>query len=305
MNPLIVTNCTSKKWSKLEKIFPDQHLFELDDPEQFIELWFKQVNQVVNKSHAIEVYKGRTVTEVIHAKEIINAKIFFLSAGLGLIAEDELIPNYDLTISSGLNSLKPLLDKWSIHEGIWGEKLLKHSNLEDIFQYSQSEIFVALPHNYLKMFLPIIENLSAYHTDKLRLFLHPTSYKILPEKLKKYYIPYTYKIESTSFSGTKVDYCQRCLHHFIKFIYKPNQDLKASITAVEKFLSVIPEPPEKIKRPSVSDAEINTFILEGWELCEGRSLKLLRYIRDVKQIACEQSRFRNLWRNIKLHKDIE
>lgn len=304
MSSLIVSNCTSKKWSKLEKIFPDQHLFELDDPDQFIESWFHQVNQIVNKNHAIEVYKGRTVTEIIHAKKIINAKIFFLSAGLGLVAEDELIPSYDLTISSGTNSLKPLLDKWSIDEGIWGGKLLQHSNPEHIFQSHQSEIFIALPHNYLKMFLPILENLSTSTIDRLRLFLHPKSYKALSEKLKKSYIPYSYKIESTPFSGTKVDYCQRCLHHFIKFIYQPNQDLYTSKLAVEDFLARIPDTPKQIKRPSVSDIEIITFILEGWDECEGRSLKLLRYIRDVKQVACEQSRFQDLWREIKNRKEI-
>ena len=304
MSSLILSNCTSKKWAKLEKIFPDQDLFELDNPDQFIESWFYQINQSANKNRAIEVYKGRTVTEIIHAKKIINAKIFFLSAGLGLVAEDDLIPSYDLTISSGTNSLKPLLETWSINEGTWGKKLLQHSNLEHIFQNYQGEIFIALPHSYLKMFLPIIENLSTSITNRFRLFLHPTSYKILPDIIKKSYIPYTYKIESTPFSGTKVDYCQRCLHHFIKYIYQPNQDLDSSISAVENFLSTIPDAPEQSKRQRVSDSEIIKFILEGWETCEGRSLKLLRYIRDEKQVACEQSRFKNLWRETKHHKDI-
>ena len=118
-------------------------------------------------------------------------------------------------------------------------------------------------------------------------------------------MPYNYSLDFSEFTGTKVDYCQRCLNHFVKFIYKPGQDISESTQLVKDFITSLPSIPAKIKRQSMTDEQIKNLILEGWVDCRGRSTKLLRFIRDEKQVACEQSRFQFLWNNVKTTKNLE
>lgn len=305
MNHLIISNCTNRKSSKLEKTQPSPLMYEASNADQFIDDWFKILNSNSNKKPAISVYKGRSVSEIIHAKKYLDAEIFFLSAGLGIVKEDDLIPNYDLTISEGNNSLKPLLAKWLIDEGAWWEKLNKESLNNDFINQTEGTIFIALPHAYLKMLIPTLVKMDNHKLKNIRLFLHPISYKNLPNKLKHCYMPYNYKIDNSPFSGTKVDYCQRCLHHFVKYIYKTEQNTTSAADSVKTFIDELPPLPPKIKRMQVSDSDINKIILEGWDSCKGQSSKILRYIRDDRKIACEQSRFQKLWRNIKDGKNNE
>lgn len=296
---LIISNCTNRKSSQLEKISPHASMYQIEDADQFIAQWFDQLKKNTIKNHAISVYKGRSVSEIIQAKGLIKSEVIFISAGLGVVREDDLIPNYDLTISDGRHSLKPLFAKWSIDEAAWWEKLVQHSSHQDYMNEVSGYLFIAVPQNYLKMILPSLMSLSPKTLSKLRLFLHPASLRSVPEKLKPYYMPYSYKIENSDMAGTKVDYCQRCLHHFIQHIHTADQDFLTATELVKQFIQALPLPPPKVKRLQVNDDEIKQLILEGWDNCQGHSSKLLRYLRDDKKTACEQSRFQKLWRVIK------
>lgn len=302
MNHIIISNCTNRKSSKVVKVQPLSSMYELENADQFLDEWFNIISNTTDVRPAISIYQGRSVSEILRAKRIVDAQIYFLSAGLGVVEENDLIPNYDLTISEGNNSLKTLFSKWSIDETVWWKNLYKRTSNEDFLTQSIGNIFIALPHNYLKMFLPFLVNLDDQTLRNIRLFLHPISYQQLPEKIKKLYIPYDYRIENTDFKGTMVDYCQRCLHHFIKYIFVPDQDLTVAKRLVNEYMESLPPLKSKIQRPKLNDEEISKLILEGWDLCSGQSSKLLRYLRDEKKIACEQSRFKGLWRHIKNEK---
>ena len=90
-------------------------MYDANSADEFIREWFEILKNTSQKKPAITVYQGRTVSEIICAKNLLNAEIVFLSAGLGIVKESDLIPNYDLTISEGANSLKKLLSKWKIN----------------------------------------------------------------------------------------------------------------------------------------------------------------------------------------------
>lgn len=305
MHHIIISNCTNRKSSKVEKIQPTSLMYETNNADHFIEEWFKILNSNNYKKSAVSIYKGRSVSEIIRAKNHIDAEIFFLSAGLGIVKEDDLIPNYDLTISEGNNSLKPLLARWLIDESIWWEKLSRKSLNKDFINQTDGVIFISLPHTYLKMIIPTLIQMDDRKLKNIRLFLHPISYQSLPDNLKQCYMPYSYKIENSEFSGTKVDYCQRCLHHFIKYIHEPNQNIIVATESVKSFIEGLPPLAPRVKRLQLNDNEISNIILEGWDVCKGQSSKLLRYLRDDKKIACEQSRFQGLWRTIKDEKKNE
>lgn len=305
MKHLIISNCTNRKSSKLENIKPTASMYDASSADEFIREWFEILKNTSQKKPAITVYQGRTVSEIIRAKNLLNAEIVFLSAGLGIVKESDLIPNYDLTISEGANSLKKLLSKWKINESIWWEKLNNKSNNHNFLNSIDGYIFIALPHAYLQMLIPTLINMNNHQLKNIRLFLHPISYQSLPDKLKQCYMPYDYKIDNSIFTGTKVDYCQRCLHHFIKYIHAPNQNLMEASEIVKAFIHELPPLSPKIRRTQLSDSEISNILLEGWDSFKGQSSKLLRYLRDDRNIACEQSRFQGLWRTIKDGKNNE
>lgn len=302
MNHIIVSNCTNRKSSKVKKVQPLSSMYDIENVDHFLDEWFDLIDNAKEKNSAISIYQGRSVSEILRAKKLLNGEIYFLSAGLGVVNEKDLIPNYDLTISEGDNSLKSLFLKWSINESIWWDKLYSRKSIEAFSTSEIGNIFIALPQNYLKMTLPYLAKLDKKVLENTRLFLHPTSFQQLPESLKDHYIPYDYRIENSEFKGTMVDYCQRCLHHFIKYIFTPNQDLTTAKALVTEYIESLPPITPKIKRPKLRDDEISKLILEGWDSCNGQSSKLLRYLRDEKMIACEQSRFKGLWRHIKNEK---
>lgn len=302
MNHIIVSNCTNRKSSKVKKLQPTSSMYSLNNVDEFLEEWFALINNFEEKRPAISIYQGRSVSEISHAKKILNAEVYFLSAGLGLINERDFIPNYDLTISEGINSLKSSFQKWSINEEIWWEKLHSKRSIESFLNSNVGNIFIALPNSYLKMIIPYLTKLDHETLKKVRLFLHPNSVKQLPEHLKDLYMPYDYRMENSHFKGTMVDFCQRCLHHFIKYIFTPNQELNSAKASVSEYLESLPPFLPKVKRLKVDDDEIRTLILEGWNSCNGQSSKLLRFLRDTKMIACEQSRFQRLWHQIKNEK---
>jgi hypothetical protein len=302
MNHIIISNCTNRKSSKATKIEPLPSMYQIESADCFIDRWFDLISNAEQKKTAISIYQGRSVSEILNAKKILDADIFFLSAGLGVVNEKDLIPNYDLTISEGKNSLKSLFSKWSINEKIWWDKLHFRSS-SNLPLFPQADcILIALPQNYLNMITPYLSNLDENVLNKIRLFLHPNSVPKLPENLKNLYIPYDYRIENSEFKGTMVDYCQRCLHHFVKYIFTPNQNLTSAKYLVTEYINSLPSITPKVKRPKLSDDEISKLILEGWDSCNGQSSKLLRFLRDEKKIACEQSRFQGLWRHIKNEK---
>jgi hypothetical protein len=53
-------------------------------------------------------------------------------------------------------------------------------------------------------------------------------------------------------------------------------------------------------RQKKTDEEIIVILQTEWNRFDGRSTRLLRFLRDEIMVACEQSRFRDLWRKIAL-----
>ena len=77
MHHIIISNCTNRKSSKVEKIQPTSLMYETNNADHFIEEWFKILNSNNYKKSAVSIYKGRSVSEIIRAKNHIDAEIFF------------------------------------------------------------------------------------------------------------------------------------------------------------------------------------------------------------------------------------
>jgi hypothetical protein len=98
--------------------------------------------------------------------------------------------------------------------------------------------------------------------------------------------------------GTKSDFAQRALVHFANHIAGGLADLAVDIAAVTRALAAA-EPPPRIVRAPASDAELLKLIRTRLSPSASAS-RLLRLLRDEDQIACEQSRFAKLFRQVQL-----
>jgi uncharacterized protein (DUF2237 family) len=68
---------------------------------------------------------------------------------------------------------------------------------------------------------------------------------------------------------------------------------------VANYLSTM-EPPERKKRPSRTDEQIENIIIARWDEASGSGTRMLRILRHKEKIACEQSRFAAIFRRIKM-----
>jgi hypothetical protein len=132
---------------------------------------------------------------------------------------------------------------------------------------------------------------------RLRIFsLSPRS--ALPESLGNHIMPYDARFDGTGspMPGTRGDFAQRAMAHFAGTILAkhPDGDLESHTKAINRVLSTL-RPPRPISRTKASDDEIVALIHRHWSKVDGLSSRMLRYLRDDLNIACEQSRFRDLF----------
>jgi len=124
----------------------------------------------------------------------------------------------------------------------------------------------------------------------------------LPDRLKNICMPYDERFDGPDNIGigTRSDFPQRVACHFLKHIYRDDEDGDPQNHArlVGKFLEGKGFP-IKVKRVSQTDDQIRATILERWDQAKGQSSKMLRVLRDDLLVACEQKRFSQLFNQVK------
>lgn len=134
---------------------------------------------------------------------------------------------------------------------------------------------------------------------QLRIFTSPAGASEVPASLRSAVMPYDDRLESVAaFAGTRADFPQRALRHFIECLDGTAASLEASRAMVENSLNAyelrqIPE------RRRLDDEQVKALIIQRWDSCQGRSAQLLRALRDQELVACEQGRFAQIWRELR------
>ncbi|OYU25427.1 MAG: hypothetical protein CFE41_21405 [Burkholderiales bacterium PBB2] len=235
---------------------------------------------------------------------MIDAELFVVSAGLGLVSGDENVPAYDLTISAGAGSIAPTLRRLGVTDQAWWQALTAardqgHPLSGLVGNDHIEQVWIAMPSTYLSM---VATELSAVDAGvarrKLRIFSSSKSHEVLPEHLRPCLMPYDTRLEAAGFAGTTSDFPQRCLLHFAKALSGRGTSLDEARSRVLAALEGL-NAPTKPERQKLDDAEIIHVLRQQWQQHRGSSTKLLRYLRDGAGIACEQGRFRQLWLGLK------
>lgn len=298
--PLVLTSCTNRKRVPAPRALTACAV-KAGALDTVAADWTERIAGADLAVAASELYCGRAFREAEAAAAIAGGRLMVVSAGLGLVAADTCVPSYSLTVvpGAGDNILERIAGRPSAAD--WWQALGRRSafgvSLVECIKSSRGLVLMALSAQYLNMVAADLLAVSEKAQRRFRIFcLSPRS--ALPEGLRGYVMPYDARFDGAGspVPGTRGDFAQRALIHFVEKILpaRADGDLEAHAKAVNRTLSAL-RPPETITRTKASDAEIIALIHRHWNAVEGRSGRMLRYLRDDLGVACEQSRFRDLF----------
>jgi hypothetical protein len=303
MAHLIITNCTSRK----RDIGNDPLLprFEkMGTVSGAVAHWVEMVNSSQIVVTPLDLYQGRSIAECRLVSRRLSAGLYVVSAGLGLVSATDLIPNYSLTISEGTGSIQNWLTLKNSDSAEWWLQLCQVfgaptpiSSLVGTIS-STDKILIALPSRYLQMIASDLELIDPNRIGNLRFFTSIAGSKFLPNALKSLVMPYDERLEGIpQHSGTRSDFPQRALKHFVTHLQAQDHPLEEAKNLVASAMesSQLRARPARAK---ASDAQIAELILGNWKIYGGSATKLLRFLRDDAKVACEQSRFSGIWRKV-------
>jgi hypothetical protein len=289
---VIVTNCTTRKVVGAPVAL--QRVRNRDDLQTIAREWKSLLKRFDRRFTAAELYKGRSMVDAAAAAKLINGTLHVVSAGLGVVASEDKVPNYDVTVSPG-SALSDALKARALESTDWWSAIAEPGQHTLSTLVDGAAAYVALPSTYLRMVRRDLSNVSKTAQRRLRIFTSVAGRREVPEALSTCVVPYDERLETVvGFEGTRADFPQRALRHFVEVLRGHELSLRDGREAVHSFLSyqrvrVLP------KRRRVSDDEVRQLLRKHWGECMGSGTRLLRFLRDEALVSCEQGRFRTLW----------
>lgn len=302
MRTLFVTNCTSRKRDSgdLSKHARNLSPGSLDT---VVREWIARIGSDGARVPADRLYCGRVFTEVMTAAQSLGAwhpKVYVASAGLGLVPVETRVPAYGATIARPSDD--DLLAKIpGASSRDWWRAITAISPFSDTPRVSRAHLtLVALSRPYLAMLMDDLTAWDALAPGRLRLFARLPRDQV-PDPLRRALMPYDGRLDDPGgpLPGTHGDFAQRALRHFAERVVPKAPAASAAVHAaiVTQELAAL-KAPTRIKRRKCSDQEIQAFIKTNWHEVNGCSTRMLRKLRDHLGVACEQSRFRHLFREV-------
>jgi hypothetical protein len=303
MSFVVVTSCTNRKRFQSSEALQARSL-RRGLLEDVAHQWVERIKAHPGQTPAVDLYRGRGFQEAVKAGSSSDVTMFVISAGLGIVAKDQLLPAYSLTLTTGsADSVQEKIVR-SIHPTDWWEALSntwdRSAPFADLVQdFPKRRLLVACSEIYAQMISRDIETLPEIERRRVRLFgpRHPSR---LPSALRQLVMPYDERFDGINgpFRGTRSDFPHRTLRHFVEYILPESSVLSdpehdaALVRTVQKDWAW----PERPNRQPKSDEQILEIIPNLWERAQGRSSRMLRVLRDEELIACEQGRFATLFK---------
>ena len=297
--PLLIVNCTNRKRVKANA---DLDATTLDPglPDEVAQEWRNRISQSVGLHCAKYLYCGRSFSESVVASKRLNADLWIVSAGMGLVSVDDLIPAYNLSVSNKTcspvahirGSWEPTL-WWEDVNKIWSPKRSIRKLISD---NSKSLTIIALSGTYLELVHEDLQQIAPTQRDRVRLIVHPANRNAVPT-LDRNVMPYDERLDGpdSSFRGTRNDFVARAANHFCSLLINDrDHGVDYHRDLVARSLSAL-QHTQRIRREQRDDTDIVQLIIRNWAEAHGRSGRMLRILRDKEAVACEQSRFKRLF----------
>jgi len=299
----IITNCTARKRAigSVARLQPAQLR---GGAAKVADRWIAVTSRTQAATTAGELYVGRAMVESKAVASQLGGSLHVVSAGLGLAAHDDPVPNYDMTVASGAGSLTPALAAAGSDTADWWQELNTRKGtplpLSQLVNRAKGTRFLlALPSVYVEMLRRDLERLHDQSLDRLYIFTSRLGGSGVAPRLQQCVLPYDERLEGRkNYSGTRSDFPQRAMRHFVQELQGHVMDGERAQDAVRQALARLKKPtiPERVRK---SDAEILQMLRAQWHSHAGNSARLHRYLRDNALVACEQARFGGLWRQLK------
>jgi len=259
--------------------------------------WHASVAAAPRPLPAGQLYKGRSISDATAVSQALCAELHIVSAGLGLISAADQAPNYNLTIAPG-TVLANALARCGQGPADWWRVLNTDHPAPLASLLEAKHAYIALPATYLRMIHEDLALVPRGAIEQLRIFTSVAGRAFVPEHLVECVMPYDERLETVSGSnGTRVDFPQRAMRHFVDTLEGHRTSLNEGRSAVAAFMNT-KTPRAAPVRARATDEELNTLLRRHWEECGGSRTRLLRYLRDMERVSCEQGRFQRLWKAV-------
>jgi hypothetical protein len=263
------------------------------DPDAAARHWLKSLESVDTRTQAQKLYSGRGFQQAVSAAASLAAPLLIASAGLGLVASESLVPAYDATVAPGTS------DSICAHLGTspkaWWRSLTAKSGCR--WPTEEVVLLIALSGPYLEM---LEADLLGRPPEQFRLFTRTPPERLHP-RLRASLMPYDARFDAHDgpCPGTIGDFAQRALAHFSKQILPGARDADVAQHRELVLSSLFGlTAPSKRAGKAAADEELRAVIRTHYTEVGGRSTRMLRRLRDDLGLACEQSRFSRLFREV-------
>lgn len=299
----IITNCTSRKRMAGEVVRLNSSELQ-GDPREIAACWLAAIASALPVMKVGDLYLGRAMSESRAVASKLAGSLHVISTGLGFAAREANAPNYDLTVAQGAGSIAPALAKAGYGSADWWRELtaLKGTPFPlsgHINEATRTRFLIALPSAYICMLEQDLERLEDSALDRIYIFTSRSGAAVLGSRFWRCVVRYDERLEGHKrYAGTRSDFPQRAMRHFVEELGGQLLGVESANEAVERAMAVLKKPviPQRARK---TDQELIELIRSEWEAHKGSSTRLHRHLRDTALVACEQSRFRGLWRQVK------
>ena len=261
--------------------------------------WMERLATLKSAGPAISLYRGRGFGLAVKTAETVQAPLFILSAGLGLIAATKVIPSYGMTVAGrGDDSVVPRVagrfDGQSWWKAVCGSRF---SSSFSALLPGSGLILAALSQPYARMIASDLDSLSDADLSRLRVCGLSVSAS-LPHRVRDSVLPYDERLHAI-LPGTRADFAQRALFHFSSTILVSHSaaSLDGHRRCVENALrgKSCARLAERIR---LSDEGIIEAISQRLAAGSWGIQRTLRAMRDEDGVSCEQARFSRLYKHV-------
>lgn len=301
MQLIVVVNCTSKKTAAAGEGLCARNL-ERGDVAYLAKEWRSRVEGAsAQQVPARELYSGRAFALASNMAERAGADLYVLSAGMGFVKQDALIPPYNLSVAPGTDDCILLraggepftASQWwaALHETQGARPLV-----DLLSQRPNAMLILAATGPYIKMVEAELASLTATQISRLRI-VGPTRANGLPEILRPSVMPYDDRLNDADLGlqGTRFDFAARALSHFVGLvgcnerIQSPQDDAKRVRLSLAKH-----QAPERLQRERIDAAALQRHVRMLKKAGESKTSALAKLRKDLGY-ACEQQRFSSAW----------
>ncbi|WP_456966576.1 hypothetical protein [Luteibacter sp. HA06] len=243
---------------------------------------------------AATLYAGQGVVRAQGMAESFNASLFVISAGLGLVRGDSLVPAYDLTVAKVPDAVgSRVIGAFS--SASWWNAMRDgpYSAPISALTRGHGRIVMALSKSYASMVGPWLATLPAMVRGRLRIFGASLD-RDLPPSLVPQWIQYDERLDSLV-PGIKLHYATRAMEHFLEVCGRlPMADITADRTRIAEALKQVSMVArEHQARPRLDDKALMPMVARAMARC-GSMARALDHLRNVDGVACSDQRFRSL-----------